>query len=57
MTQPRSVALAQLGLDFVHVVPASADVPREVARASIEKLGTEVLPALRTQLPSRCARA
>ena len=54
---PRFVALAKLGLDFVHVIPASADVPRDVARASIAKLGTEVLPALRAQLPSRRARA
>ena len=40
-------ALAQLGLDFVHVVPASGGVPREVVLKSMQLLGTEVLPALR----------
>jgi len=44
---PGFVALARLGLDFVHVIPASADVPREIARESIVKLGAELLPALR----------
>jgi 5,10-methylenetetrahydromethanopterin reductase len=44
---PRLQALASLGLDFVHAVPASGGVAREVALTSIQLLATEVLPALR----------
>jgi 5,10-methylenetetrahydromethanopterin reductase len=44
---PRLQALAGLGLDFVHAVPASTGVSREIALTSIRLLATEVLPALR----------
>ena len=44
---PRLQAIAQLGLDFVHAVPASGGVAREVAATSIQLLANEVLPALR----------
>ena len=44
---PRLQALAKLGLDFVHAVPGSGGVSREVALTSIRLLATEVLPALR----------
>lgn len=44
---PRLRALADLGLDFVHAVPGSGGVAREVAISSIRLLATEVLPALR----------
>jgi hypothetical protein len=43
---PRFRTLEALGLDFVHVIPGSSDVPREVAAASVLALGKEVLPAL-----------
>jgi 5,10-methylenetetrahydromethanopterin reductase len=39
--------LAELGLDFCHVIPGSAGMPREVAASSVQRLATEVLPALR----------
>jgi 5,10-methylenetetrahydromethanopterin reductase len=48
MAVPRLQALAALGLDFVHAVPGSGGVAREVALTSIQLLATEVLPALRT---------
>jgi 5,10-methylenetetrahydromethanopterin reductase len=41
-------ALAALGLDFVHVIPGSTGVAREVAIASVVRLAQDVLPALRT---------
>jgi 5,10-methylenetetrahydromethanopterin reductase len=44
---PRLQALARLGLDFVHAVPGSGGIAREVALTSINLLATEVLPALR----------
>jgi hypothetical protein len=47
---PRFVALARLGLDFVHVIPASTAVPREVAVTSLMGLGQGVVPALRSAL-------
>ena len=43
---PRFRALAELGLDFVHVIPSSSGVARDVAAASFVKLGRELLPAL-----------
>lgn len=43
---PRFRALAELGLDFVHVIPSSSGVPRDVAAASFVALGRELLPAL-----------
>src|SRR6185295_11378552 len=39
-------ALTALGLDFCHVVPASAGIGRDAAAAVIQRLATEVLPAL-----------
>ena len=39
--------LADLGLDFVHVVPGSTDADRDVTRASLEALAKEILPAFR----------
>jgi 5,10-methylenetetrahydromethanopterin reductase len=44
---PRLQALADLGLEFVHAVPGSGGVARDVAITSIRLLATEVLPALR----------
>jgi 5,10-methylenetetrahydromethanopterin reductase len=41
-------ALAALGLDFVHVIPGSTGVARDVAIASVARLAQDVLPALRT---------
>ncbi len=41
----RLARLAALGLDFCHVVPGSFDTPRDVLRASLRLLGTEVMPA------------
>jgi len=43
---PRFRQRAALGLDFVHVIPGSSDVAREVAAASLMALGGELLPAL-----------
>jgi 5,10-methylenetetrahydromethanopterin reductase len=43
---PRFRALASLGLDFVHVIPGSSDVPRDVAVGSLMALGGQLLPAL-----------
>jgi len=39
-------ALAALGLDFVHVIPGSTGMPRELAIASVTQLARDVLPAL-----------
>jgi 5,10-methylenetetrahydromethanopterin reductase len=39
--------LAALGLDFVWLIPGSANIPREVALGSLRALGAEVVPALR----------
>ena len=44
---PRFRALAALGLDFVHVIPGSTGVPRDVAIASVAQLAQGVLPELR----------
>jgi 5,10-methylenetetrahydromethanopterin reductase len=43
---PRFRALAALGLDFVHVIPGSANVPRDVAVGSLVALGGQLLAAL-----------
>lgn len=43
---PRFRALAALGLDFLHVVPSSTGVAREVAIGSFTALGRDLLPAL-----------
>ncbi len=43
---PRFRALAALGLDFVHVIPSSTGVARDVAAGSLMTLGREVLPAI-----------
>jgi 5,10-methylenetetrahydromethanopterin reductase len=45
---PRFRALARIGLDFVHVIPSSTGVPRDVAAASLMTLGRDVLPAIRS---------
>lgn len=44
---PRLQALARLGLDFMHIVPASGGVATEVVVTSIQLMAKEVLPALR----------
>ncbi|MDH5676104.1 MAG: LLM class flavin-dependent oxidoreductase [Myxococcales bacterium] len=44
--RPRFEKLAALGLDFLYLVSASADTPREVARASLESISKEILPLL-----------
>jgi 5,10-methylenetetrahydromethanopterin reductase len=49
---PRFVELARLGLDFVHVIPASTGVAREVAVGSLMGLGQGLLPALSGALPA-----
>ncbi|HXJ36238.1 MAG TPA: LLM class flavin-dependent oxidoreductase [Candidatus Eisenbacteria bacterium] len=38
--------LAALGLDFVHVIPGSTGMPREIAMASVAQLARDVVPAL-----------
>jgi len=50
---PRFVQLAGLGLDFVHVIPASTGVPREIAVGSLLGIGQGLLPALRAALAPR----
>ena len=47
---PRFVELARLGLDFVHVIPASTGVPRAVGVTSLMGLGQRLLPAVRAAL-------
>jgi hypothetical protein len=39
-------ALAGLGLDFVHVIPGSTGMARDVALSSISMLARDVMPAL-----------
>jgi 5,10-methylenetetrahydromethanopterin reductase len=46
VVRERLQRLADLGLDFCHVVPGSFDTPRDVLRESLRLLGTEVLPTL-----------
>jgi len=43
---PRFEALARLGLDFLYMVSASGDTPREIARTSLDLISREVLPVL-----------
>ena len=38
--------LAALGLDFCYVIPGSAGMPRDVAVASLVRLGQEIVPAV-----------
>jgi hypothetical protein len=38
--------LADLGLDFVHVIPGSTGMSRDVAAASVLQLARDVVPAL-----------
>ena len=47
LARERLRRLAALGLDFCHVIPGSAGMPREVAASSVRRLASEVLPALR----------
>jgi 5,10-methylenetetrahydromethanopterin reductase len=44
---PRFQRLAALGLEFVHVIPGSTGMPRDVAFATLTALSREVIPALR----------
>lgn len=46
---PRFRALADVGLDFIHVVTSSTGVSRDVAVGSLMALGRDVLPALTTR--------
>jgi len=46
---PRFRQLAALGLDFVHVIPGSTGVQREIAAASLLALGRDLLPALASE--------
>jgi 5,10-methylenetetrahydromethanopterin reductase len=50
---PRFRALAEVGLDFVHVTPSSSGVARDVSATSFVKLGRELLPALSRHLEAR----
>jgi len=43
---PRLQQIKALGLDFIHVVPGSAGIARDVALTSLQLLSKEVLPAL-----------
>jgi 5,10-methylenetetrahydromethanopterin reductase len=45
---PRFRELAALGLHFVHVIPGSTGVSREVALASLMTLGRDLIPRLRS---------
>lgn len=45
--------LAALGLDFCHIVPASAGVARDVVMASLQSFAKEVLPNLTLSAQSR----
>jgi 5,10-methylenetetrahydromethanopterin reductase len=45
----RLAALEELGLDFVTVAPGSSDMAWEEGWRSIERIGSEVIPALRRQ--------
>ncbi len=38
--------LAAVGLDFVHVIPGSTGMPREIGMASVAQLARDVVPAL-----------
>jgi len=44
---PRFERLAALGLDFVHVVPGSSEMERDVAATVLHGLATEVIPRFR----------
>ena len=44
--RPRFAALRDLGLDFLYLVSASADTPRDVARASLATVASDILPLL-----------
>jgi 5,10-methylenetetrahydromethanopterin reductase len=44
---PRFRRLAALGLDFVHVIPGSTGMARDMALATLTALSREVIPALR----------
>ena len=50
---PRFRKLVALGLDFVRVVPGSADMPREMAAASLLNLAQQVVPAIGQEGDSR----
>ena len=52
---PRFRALAALGLDFVHVIPSSTGVARDVAAGSLMLLGRDVLPALQQPTTAPCS--
>ena len=44
---PRFERLAALGLEFVHVIPGSTGMAREIAFATLTALSHHVIPALR----------
>jgi 5,10-methylenetetrahydromethanopterin reductase len=44
---PRFRQLADIGLDFLRVVPGSLDMPRDVAAASLINLANAIVPAFR----------
>ena len=52
---PRFERLAALGLDFVHVVPGSNEMRRDVAATVLQGLATEVIPKLRSHAGSQRA--
>ena len=43
---PRFKRLADLGLDFCHVVPGSPDTPRDLVAASLQMVAKEIAPAV-----------
>jgi 5,10-methylenetetrahydromethanopterin reductase len=43
---PRFRRLAALGLEFVHVIPGSTGISREIAFATLTSLSREIIPAL-----------
>jgi 5,10-methylenetetrahydromethanopterin reductase len=49
----RFQALAEIGLDFVTIAPGSSDMTWEEGWHSIERIGREVIPQLRSGSPAR----
>ena len=46
-------ALAEIGLDFATIAPGSSDMTWEEGWHSIERIGREVIPQLRSGSPTR----
>ena len=40
-------AVRDAGADFIYIVSGSADAPREVTKASVKLIASEIVPALR----------